>query len=29
MKREYKPLSMCLDNYFNVYLSNVRGAGMA
>ena len=26
MKREYKPLSRCLDNYFNVYLSNVRGA---
>ena len=25
MKREYKHLFTCLDNYFNVYLANVRG----
>lgn len=25
MKREYKNLFICLDNYFNVYLANVRG----
>jgi len=25
MKREYKDLSVCLDNYFNIYLANVRG----
>ena len=25
MKREYKSLAACLDNYFNVYLANVRG----
>lgn len=25
MKREYKSLPACLDNYFNIYLANVRG----
>ena len=25
MKREYRDLSSCLDNYFNIYLANVRG----